>query len=66
MWANLEIWQNVLRRLFFDPTQPLDTSAWPVETSVEMLVEAARIQTIPMENRFISDFASNFAKCFAT
>ena len=66
MWANLEIWQDVLRRLSFDPTEPLDTSAWPVETFVEMLVEAARIQKIPMENHFVSDFASNFAKRFAT
>ena len=44
MWADLDIWQDVLRRLSFDPTKSRDKSAWPVETFVEMLAEAARVK----------------------
>ena len=27
MWADLDVWQDVLRTLSFDPTKPLDRSA---------------------------------------
>ena len=66
MWADLDIWQDVLRRLPFDPTKPFDRSTCPVEAFVEMLVEAIRTQKIPMEDRFVKGFASNFVKRFAT
>ena len=63
MWATLDLWQDVLRRLSSDPAELLDDSIWLGETSVEIVIEVAKIHKRKIMEKhkcFANGFASNF------